>query len=443
MVKISVIMPVYNDEDNLRRSIESVINQSLKDIELICVDDGSEDNSLNILKDFSKLDDRIIVLNQENQGSGSARNHGMNHAKGEYVAFLDSDDYIISSDAFSCLYHEAKNKNMDMVSGRIQFISKTGTSEEFLCFKPIKEINIKKVDDYGLPWYFYKNIFKRSFLIENDIKFIDLLRGQDPVFFTEILSKLEYYLEVPILYYAYHTPSGVNKINDSLKYYDYVVHYYEVFKILMDDEKFKNMVYEYSETLFQFSNNEVFVDDENQFYSLLNVLDGLSLLYSNFGDKQLFTKLYESLKRIISKVEIDNFDISISPICMYNLFSKNIVARNISFKPKLSLILCIHNSEESLKVCLDSLINQSFKDIEIICIDFDSKDNTLDILKEYKKRDTRVNIFSQRYDGHEINIDDNLKAHGEYVNFINVNYYEPNFCENIFNYNNNVVTKKK
>ena len=110
MIKISVIMPIYNDEEKIYDSINSVLSQSLTDIELICVDDGSTDNSLRILKSLAEKDDRIRVFSQKNQGSGKARNKGISEAKGEYIAFLDSDDQMVDNVALHQLYTEAKKK---------------------------------------------------------------------------------------------------------------------------------------------------------------------------------------------------------------------------------------------------------------------------------------------------------------------------------------------
>ena len=86
-VKVSVILPVYNQEKYLETAINSLRNQSLKDIEIICVNDGSTDNSLNILNDYVQKDARIKLINQKNQGPGAARNTGLKAAKGEYIAF--------------------------------------------------------------------------------------------------------------------------------------------------------------------------------------------------------------------------------------------------------------------------------------------------------------------------------------------------------------------
>ena len=88
MIKVSVIIPIFNVEKYLKKSLDSVINQTLKEIEIIAIDDGSTDNSLNILKEYQNTDDRIIIFEQENKGPGEARNLALNHVKGEYIFFF-------------------------------------------------------------------------------------------------------------------------------------------------------------------------------------------------------------------------------------------------------------------------------------------------------------------------------------------------------------------
>ena len=91
---VSVIIPVYNAEKFLKQCLNSVISQTLKEIEIICVDDGSTDNTNAILKAFSEKDQRITVIHQQNAGAGAARNNGLRRAKGKYLSFLDADDFF-------------------------------------------------------------------------------------------------------------------------------------------------------------------------------------------------------------------------------------------------------------------------------------------------------------------------------------------------------------
>ncbi len=114
MVEISVILPVYNCAEYLKDSIESVLNQSFEDFEFICVDDGSTDNSLEILQDFEKKDERIYVFHQENKGGGTARNVALRKATGNYLLFIDSDD-ILYSNALKETHELIKQKNVDFL----------------------------------------------------------------------------------------------------------------------------------------------------------------------------------------------------------------------------------------------------------------------------------------------------------------------------------------
>lgn len=104
--KVSVIIPVYNAEKYLRECLDSVVNQTLEEIEVICVDDGSTDGSLDILYEYEEKDSRVKVLKQKNQHAGVARNAGIDIAQGEYVHFLDSDDYL-TLNAYEVLFQKA------------------------------------------------------------------------------------------------------------------------------------------------------------------------------------------------------------------------------------------------------------------------------------------------------------------------------------------------
>ncbi|MGL6168239.1 MAG: glycosyltransferase family 2 protein, partial [Fusobacteriaceae bacterium] len=112
--KISVIIPVYNTEKYLRRCLESIINQSLKEIEIIIVNDGSPDGSSKIIDEFSQKDKRIKVINKKNGGISSARNVGLKKSLGEYVIHIDSDDWIEHNYFFE-MYSKAKKDNLDIV----------------------------------------------------------------------------------------------------------------------------------------------------------------------------------------------------------------------------------------------------------------------------------------------------------------------------------------
>lgn len=115
MAKVSVIIPVYNVAPYLRRNLDSVLGQTLRDIEVICVDDGSDDGCAKILEEYAQKDPRVRVLSQKNAGAGAARNLGLAHAGGEFLSFLDSDDFFESA-MLEKMVALAEADNADFVS---------------------------------------------------------------------------------------------------------------------------------------------------------------------------------------------------------------------------------------------------------------------------------------------------------------------------------------
>lgn len=113
--KVSVIMPIFNTEAYLPQALESVCKQTLKELQIICIDDGSTDESPQIIKNQATLDKRIQIISQKNQGQGAARNHGLSYATGEYIYFMDSDD-VLDIDCLETCYKLCKSENLDYVT---------------------------------------------------------------------------------------------------------------------------------------------------------------------------------------------------------------------------------------------------------------------------------------------------------------------------------------
>lgn len=125
-VKVSVILPIYNQEKYLAKALDSLKSQTLKDIEFICVNDGSKDRSLDILTDYASKDNRIKIINQRNQSCGAARNNGLKLAQGEYVAFLDPDD-TFAPEALEKLYAKSEKQKCDMLVFNFQRVDENGS----------------------------------------------------------------------------------------------------------------------------------------------------------------------------------------------------------------------------------------------------------------------------------------------------------------------------
>ncbi len=173
MKKVSVIIPVYNVEKYIRQCLDSVVNQTLPDIEIICVDDGSTDMSLEILHEYAKRDNRIKVLEQSNQGASEARNKGMAIAKGEYIGFVDSDDWV-DENYYETLYTKAVKENADIVRTTYKHVYGQTLEDEpansLVTDKCNKNENIKRDE---ISYVIWNQIYKTKFLRENAIAYFD------------------------------------------------------------------------------------------------------------------------------------------------------------------------------------------------------------------------------------------------------------------------------
>lgn len=207
-MKISVIIPVYNSSTYLRKCLDSVVNQTLKDIEIIVINDGSTDDSKNIIEEYLCKYKNIIFIDQENKGIGKTRNIGIKKATGEYITFVDSDDYI-KENMLEEYYKYAKKHNFDLVIG--SYIKKINNKEIIFENNKFKTGNVKTTPqilyliEYG-PW---AKLYKREMLINNNIYFDEKRKYEDMPFVSKALlkSKLIGQIIEPYYYYIIHNNS--------------------------------------------------------------------------------------------------------------------------------------------------------------------------------------------------------------------------------------------
>lgn len=205
MPKISIVVPIYNVEEYLTKCIDSLINQTLYDIEIICINDGSTDNALQILEEYKKKDSRIIVINQENYGQSIARNRGIECAKGEYLGFVDPDDWV-DLDYFEKLYNAATRTGSDIAVGGI--IRVTGfKKKKFLKFENetiTENTDLKfKLCDVPEKSYVWNKIYKTEKLRNARLKFEEGRIFEDCIFTPQVLYFLGKMVTVPNTYYFY------------------------------------------------------------------------------------------------------------------------------------------------------------------------------------------------------------------------------------------------
>ncbi|WP_298522447.1 glycosyltransferase [uncultured Methanobrevibacter sp.] len=212
MPKVSVVIPVYNASDYLRESLECILNQTLDDLEVICVDDGSEDNSLEILNEIAQKDTRVKVLSQTNQGGGAARNNALKHTTGEYLYFMDADDRV-DLNALKELYEISEEKNLDFaIFKAINYAEDTGEYFETAYYNmdKIRDFagdNVFSGDDLGelifnisvTPWCKFYN---HDFVQMSGAKFLEGSIFHDNQFFWEVLFNAERMCFIDKAYYT-------------------------------------------------------------------------------------------------------------------------------------------------------------------------------------------------------------------------------------------------
>ncbi len=238
MVKISIIIPVYNVEKFLKKCLTSVVEQTLKDIEIICINDGSKDKSLHILNSFAEKDNRIIVINQSNQGQSCARNAGLEIATGEYIGFVDSDDWI-DIDFYEKLYTTAKKYNADIAAAGIKRLRpyKWKYHLKIKCEEYTEDTNKKfRLCDVPDKCYVWNKIYKTSELKRYNIIFEPHVFYEDRCFTAEVLVKLKGLVSVPDTYYNYWTNNkSTVKTKSPKKDGDSVYTYNKMIKYLKDN----------------------------------------------------------------------------------------------------------------------------------------------------------------------------------------------------------------
>lgn len=188
---ITVIIPVYNAEKHLRHGLDSLLAQTCGNWEAVCIDDGSKDGSAAVLEEYARRDSRIRVLRQENRGVSEARNRGIQEARGEWVTFMDADDWL-SEDMFSSLQGPAAHEGVDMIAFESVVEYEPGmprdlVQEEFVKLKSEGEFPTTPALAGEMVGTVWAKAFRRSFLLESALKFPKNIRQEDEVFYRESL----------------------------------------------------------------------------------------------------------------------------------------------------------------------------------------------------------------------------------------------------------------
>lgn len=297
---ISIIIPVYNVEKLLPRCINSLINQTYNNIEIILIDDGSTDNSLEICEEFSKRDSRIVIVKKQNGGQASARNIGLTYATGDYIAFVDSDDFV-SENMYETLYKIIKKHDVDIVSCGHELVTEdtffiTDGNKNEVVILDEKKIFLELAKDKILRTYVWDKLYKREMF--NGVFFPEGYVFEDVRAITEVLCKASRVAITEQKLYGYTVRNGSTMtIRNAKRFRDEIIAYRYQLKVLSSrnsecekyiEPKIAEIIRYYIETLPS-------IRDEDELISLMK-----SYYKKHF--RQLVIKSRRNLKNKISIV---------------------------------------------------------------------------------------------------------------------------------------------
>lgn len=292
--KLSIIVPVYNVENYLRKCLDSILNQTLTDIEVICVNDGSPDNSAEILKEYQKADNRVIVIEQENSGLGAARNTGISAARGEYIGCVDSDDFIDPT-MYEKMYAKARAQNADVVLCNVYlYYTDSGTTTVFrdsVFYENMSKTGyFSAVEHPRILQYIgvWDRIYRRSFIEKEKLRNPEKRIYEDVLFSvqTSVLAEKIAIVNEPLYYYRKNTGiSIVDKevVTDSYKF-DFLKNLAECRTFLEKNNKWMLLRKEF----------------------LAFQLSGILYHQHNMQSYQTFIQFAKELTRVLS---VDDFDL--------------------------------------------------------------------------------------------------------------------------------------
>ena len=248
MPKVSILVPIYNVECYLRECLDSLINQTLQDIEIICINDGSTDSSADILEEYSKKDNRIKIINKENSGYGASMNMGLGVATGEYIGIVESDDFV-KNIMFEDLYKFASKNDADLVKS--DFYYYTTYNNRSRQAGKIKRRTLGKVfnvkDDCRILKMMptiWSAIYKREFLIKNGIKFLETPGAsyQDTSFAFKTLSAAKRIMFTNKAYLYYRCDNANSSVKSKGKVFAICDEWGEISRFLDERLEIKEIV---------------------------------------------------------------------------------------------------------------------------------------------------------------------------------------------------------
>lgn len=436
MPKVSVLVPIFNVEKYLEECLDSIVNQTLKDIEIICINDGSTDNSLKIIKKYAKNDPRIVIVNKKNSGYGDSMNHGLEKATGDYIGVVESDDWIELT-AFEDLLTLAEANDAEVVKSNFynyfsdpERANLSGTIE-----KLVNDEEVGRIIDPSINAHiFYQRpaiwsaIYKKSFLDDNAIRFLPTPGAsyQDTAFAFKVWASASRVCFTKKAYLHYRQDNESSSVNSPGKVFCVAEEYAEIKKFLQDTDRYDRL-------------GEIMRVTKWGAYAW-NIDRLTPELAKDFIE--LASKEYaEDIEAGVFNYELCDVNQARAINEIVNNPSLVLARREAAYKAKVAVIVPAYNVENYIKRTIEHLQKQTLKDIEIIVVDDGSIDDTSDILEKYYKNDPRIILINQNNSGASVARNRALeKVHADYITFCDGDdFYEYDSVEKLYK----TITKSK
>ena len=481
-VLVSIIIPIYNVEKYIKKCIDSVINQTWRNLEIICVNDGTKDNSMEIVGRKATEDSRIIIVNIENSGLSVARNTGIEKATGKYIYFLDSDDWL-AEDAIETLVNCAEENSLDVLqfnaecifesdeiaqrqSGYAKYYVRKG---QYPGVYDGEEFFIRMVQNGDFKPSACLIFTNRNFLESIMLRFYPGILHEDNLFTICLLQRAGrmMFIDVPLYkrlvreasitsgekgvkhaygFYICHRECvrALSKCRYSEAYFSTLEKYLELMKknVYLN---IKNLDHEFIKAEIR----KIAPKEEGLFLDYIYCVRKVSTVAQNrqsshsTGKENIIIRLLKKIKRNCLRVKNRIIRMIPAPVRWTFRTLKNLGPGYFVYRKELkrhpnrvcvSIIIPVFNVEKYLTQALDSLTNQTLRNIEIICVDDGSTDKSLEILHEYQKKDKRFKILTQEKQGagaaRNLGLD---RAVGEYILFLDSDdIFDLNLCNEVY-----------
>lgn len=410
--KVSVIVPVYNKEKYVEYCVKTIRSQSLSDIEIICVDDGSTDASASIIERLAKNDQRVKLLKQNNQGAGPARNAGIDVATGEYIAFMDPDDWYPDDNVLRDLYQAAIEADANICGGSLfEYVSGdlrkqySGSKQKYV----FEKTGYVKYSDYQFDYGYHRFIYRKSFLDQHALRFPPYRRFQDPPFFVKAMVDAQQFWAMPRPSYIYRVAYkevgwNLEKLNDLAKGLLDVIRIAAQYGLSTLCALEMSRIESSYMALFYKAMEWDSIED-----CYIESLRKLQAAVAFLPDIPLSSEVCLALTALLNSLSI-RFESKSDSI---NDFSSRAQG------PAVSVIVPVYNVESYLEQCLLSVLGQTLDAIEVIAVNDGSTDNSGAILDRLARKDARLRVVTKENGGLSSARNKGVEyATGEYIQFL-------------------------